>query len=380
MKLHTEKSKLEEGLLKVLKAISIKSPLPILTHILFKADKEKKLKLYATDLEIGIECKVDVEVLKKGSFCAPARVLTDIITKLPQTDVVLELKENKILEIRTQNSKYNINTLSEEDFPILPSFKELPVLELSKEKLKNIIESVIIACATSEETRTVLTGVLFSLKGQSLIMVSTDGRRLAKAEENLKEIFPKEEKTIIPSKALLELSRLLEKEEGNISIYLSSSQIFFKFNETILYSRIIEGQFPNYNNVIPTTYEHRIKIKREEFLSSLKRATILAQEKNSPNLIKMEVKGNKLIITSNTQDLGQAYEELEVENEGGAIQIAFNGKYIIDILSILKDEEVYLQLTTPINPGLIRPVTQDKYVYIVMPVKIKEEEKITAGA
>ncbi|MFH1452520.1 MAG: DNA polymerase III subunit beta [Armatimonadota bacterium] len=374
MKLNVLKSKIEEGILKVSKAVSHRSPLPILTHILFKTDGNNSIKLLATDLEVGIETSVETQVLKKGSFCAPAKIITEIITQLPDEDIVFELKD-KVLEIRAHNSKYNINVLDEEDFPVFPKSKNIPTLNLNQGIFKDIIKNVIFACAQTEEIRTTLTGVLFNLKGQVLTVVSTDGRRLAKAEYPLKEVFSKEEKFIIPSKSLQEIQRLL-KEEGDLFVFINEGQIFFKFDETTIYSRTIEGNFPNYNQVIPSKHNIEAEVKREDLLHSIKRALILACEKDSPKLVKIGMGKEKIIITSATADLGNAYEEVDIINKkGGDIKISFNGKYIVDFLSNFGDEKIALCFTHTEGPAVMKLKEREDYIYIIMPVKVREEEE-----
>lgn len=374
MKVNISRKNLEEGILKVSKAVNYKSPLPILTHILFKTEGEDKIKLLSTDLELGIETIIKAQILKGGSFCIPARVITDIVTQLIDEDVVLELKE-KILEIRTNNSKYNINILEEEDFPVFPKPKNIPNLVLEKKNFKKTIKDVIFASSQTEDMRTTLTGVLFNIKGQNLTLVTTDGRRLAKVEQLLKEVFPKEERLIIPAKSLQEVQRIAT-EEGEILVFINEGQVFFKFDETTIYSRIIDGKFPNYNQVIPSSYNIKIIINREKLLQSLRRALILACEKDSPKLIKIELSKNKMIITSATADMGNAYEEIELEEkEGNNIKIAFNGKYIADFLSNVSPENVVMQFTHSEGPTAMRLEKDNNYLYIIMPVKVREEEE-----
>lgn len=372
MKINIQRKVLEEGILKVSKAVSYKSPLPILTHILFKTQDSEKLKLLATDLEIGIQTSIEAHILKPGSFCVPAKVITEIITQLPDQDIVFELKD-RTLQIRTSTSKYSINVLEEQDFPVFPKPKNIPTLILNQKEFKELIRKVLFSCAQTDEIRTTLTGVLFNLKGQVITLVSTDGRRLSKADHQIKEIFSKEEKLIVPSKSLQEIQRLL-KDDGEIEIFINEGQIFFKFDETTIYSRIIEGNFPNYNQVIPQSQNTKVRVNREEFLSSLKRALVLACEKDSPKLIKIDINKEKMIITSATADLGSAYEEVGISKEGENLKISFNGKYIADFLSIFNDENILFCLTHSEGPSMMKLESDESYVYIIMPVKVKEEE------
>lgn len=376
MKIHIEKEKLEKELSKIIRAVNSKSPLPILAHILLKTEKENILNMYATDLEIGIENKINIEILKEGSFCIPAKVFLDIISYLEDEDLVIEKKEN-IVEIRSNNKIYKINVLPEEDFPKIPQLGEFPTLYLKQSELKDILRDCVFAAASSEETQAVLTGILIYMKGQFITLIGTDGRRLAKVENKLKEIFPKEEKFIVPSRSLNELLRIIEDKKEEVKIYTTPYQVFFCFDKTIFYSRMIEGQFPNYEKVILKEKDIILEfvIKREKFLKSLRRISILACEKETPNLVKFEISKDKLVITASTQDLGKAREEIEIKTKKGEnLKIAFNSKYIIDVLTNLKEEEVELKLKDERSPGIIKPVGRDNFIYAVMPVEVRERE------
>ncbi|MBI2252511.1 MAG: DNA polymerase III subunit beta [Armatimonadetes bacterium] len=373
MKIHLSKKDLEKGLSFVSRCTSNKSPLPILSYIMFKNEGEDRLKLSATDLEMGIEIFIKAQILTKGSFCVPAKIITEIISQLNGEDIVLELNES-ILEIRNKFSKFNLNILPEEDFPVLSFSKELPTIQISKKKIKEMIKNISFSAASFEEGKTILTGALILLKGQYLSLVSTDGRRLAKTETNLKEIFSKEEKNIIPIKALIELSRMLSEEEEPLEIIIEKNMIFFRFNDINFYSRKIEGKYPNYEQVIPKNNNIKVKINKENLINSLKRSLILSLERKNLNLVRMKIEDKKMYLFSNTQDMGSAYEEIEVEKEGENLEIAFNGKFLLEYMLNSQEEELIFMFSSAVGAVLIKPLKNENYIYILMPIKIKEED------
>ncbi|MCL5017394.1 MAG: DNA polymerase III subunit beta [Patescibacteria group bacterium] len=381
MKFMCSKKSLETGVMTASKAISPRSPLPILGHVLITSDKEGNIKFTGTDLELWIESTVSGEVLREGSITAPAKVMSEIVTQLAEQDTVVEFKEEgQIIEIRNPSSKYSLHTFPYEDFPLLPQMDEKNCVELPQKVLKNMIKNVTFAAATAEETRPVLRGVLFIVKNDTLIMVSTDGRRLAKIERKLEENLEIEEKVIISSRTFDEVERLLKETDDKVKIGFSEGQVFFIVDKTLIISRLIEGQFPNYEQVIPKAFQINFKTDKEQLTRSLRRALIMAQEKDSPKLVKVTVGKDKMIITSNTQDLGKAYEEVDGVVEGEPLTIAFNGKYVMDVLSVLSSKEVIVEFIHPTSPALIRGSEESNYIYVIMPVKIREESPVGVEA
>ena len=376
MKILTKVKTLEKELIKSIKAINYKSPIPILSHILLRAEKNNELNLYSTDLEIGIENKTQAQVLEEGSACIPAKVFAEIMGYLnSENEIVIESNDN-MLEIRDYNKNYKLNILPEEDFPKLPKPSDIPLLTVKKRIFKQLISDTVFSAASIDETQAVLTGVLFLIKGQVLSMISTDGRRLSKIEHRVNDVFPAEEKYIVPSKSLIELHKIIDETEGEVEIFTNQYQIFFKFDNVIFYSRLIEGQYPNFEKVILKDNEVKISfsIKREKILKSIKGISIMACERESPNLIKFDINENKIIINSKTQDLGEAQEEIEIKPLiKGKLNIAFNSRYLIDALNNMEEKEVEFRLKGEKNPGLIKPVGRDEYLYAVMPIELMEK-------
>lgn len=381
MKFMCSKKNLETGVITASKAISPRSPLPILGHVLITTEKDGNIKFTGTDLELWIESTVEGEVFKEGSITAPAKVMSEIVTQLAEQDTVVELiEEGQILEIRNPSSKYSLHTFPYEDFPLLPQMDDKNCVELPQKVLKNMIKNVTFAAATAEETRPVLRGVLFIVKDDTLIMVSTDGRRLAKIERKIEENLELEEKVIISSRTLDEVERLLKDTDDKVKIGFSEGQVFFIVDNILIISRLIEGQFPNYEQVIPKAFQIKFKADKEQLTRSLRRALIMAQEKDSPKLVKVSVVKDKMIITSNTQDLGRAYEEVDGVVDGEHLTIAFNGKYVMDALSVLTSKEVVMEFIHPTSPALIRGIEENDYLYVIMPVKIRDESPVGVEA
>lgn len=380
MKVLLEKKVLEQGILTCAKAISARSPLPILSHVLIKAEDDA-LTLIGTDLELGITCHIPAQVLKAGSITAPARVLSEIVTQLPDSDVALEVKDKGVtLELRADQSQYTLNTLPAEDFPLIPQASTYPTLALEQQLLKGMIQRVIFAAASPEETRAILTGVLLFLKGKEATLVATDGRRLAKMVAPLSEKMSADKKVVIPARALAEVGRLLKDTQDPVDIVVGDGQIFFQLGKVVVMSRLLDGAFPNFETVIPKSFQHTATVDTSKLLSALKRALILAQEKDSPKLVKLQFQSKTLVITANTQDLGRAYEEIPETLDGEEMQIAFNGKYVMDVLATVNTAQIHFYLTHPTSPAMIQPVDDTKVTYVVMPVRMREDAAVPVGA
>lgn len=379
MKIHCDRKTLEEGVLTVAKAISQRSPLPILSHFLFQTLSDNQVRMAATDLEISIETVIPAQVKESGSLAVPARVMADILVQLTDKDIALESAGDEAagkMELRSPGSQFTIHTLPSDDFPHMPQVSEQPTLVLPQAVLKTMIRNVIFASAQTDESRAILTGTLMDFQAEKIIMVSTDGRRLAKMEERLLPPLGREEKVVVPARALLELSRLLHDDEKNqVEIILSSRQIAFRLDRMVLVSRTLEGEYPNYQQVIPQTFNRKAVIKRSQLVAALKRALILAQERESPRLVNFSLQPEKMVLTAHTQDLGQAREEIPIVLEGEGMEIAFNGKYFLDVMANLVSEETHLNLIGSEKPALVTDPQLENYKYIIMPVKIKGEEE-----
>jgi len=371
MKLICEKAKLEEAIAYCGKAVSPRSPLPILNHLLFKAEK-KKLRISATDLELGIEYELAVEGKDSGAFTAPAKIIAEIVSSLPQGQVVLETLDGQ-LKISSHNSEFSISTLSPDEFPHLPHPEGLPVLKIPAATLKDMLKSISFACAAAEETRAILTGVLFSLNENILTMVATDSRRLAKMERNINQLFPEKTQSVVPARSLNELNKLLKDGEKEVEIAFGEGQIFFSSDNLFVLSRVLEGQFPDYQPLLRKDFNSKAIVSRPEFLSAVKRAMITAQEKQNPGMVKLSFDENQMEATSNTPDLGQTRESVPVKLEGAGMAIAFNGRYLLDVLNNLDCEEIGVELRDPHTSATLVDPKDPNYLYLIMPIRIREE-------
>jgi DNA polymerase-3 subunit beta len=383
MKVHCAKRDMEKGMLTVIRAVGMKNPLPILGHVKIVTEGDDRIILSATDLEIGIETSVKTTILESGSTTVPARIITEILTQLPDNDIVMELDEEKqIMHLRCGKSKFEMHTLPADDFPILPRPEEEKRIDIPQSELKSIVKNVFIAAASDEETRTVLTGVLMTVEKERILMVSTDGRRLAKMDKKISTGVRAPFNLIIPSRTVSEISRILQDVKDPVEIIFGENKLFLMMDGLMITSRLLEGQFPDYNQIIPKSFTHTLTVDREKFITSLKRAMIMAHEKDKdlPRLIKFKIEGGMMVITSNTTELGHAYEEVEIENgsQDVSVMIAFNGKYILDGLNNMVRDRINLCISTPISPGLIKEEGEEDFTYLIMPVRLREEAFVDA--
>ncbi|WP_130805449.1 DNA polymerase III subunit beta [Senegalia massiliensis] len=349
----------------VQKGISSKTTLPILSGILVEA-YENKLQLTGTDLELGIETKLDCEVIEEGKIVITSRIFGDIIKKLPNDEVIITTDNDNNIHISCSNSEFNIQGHSAEEYPELPYIDNESSFEIPKDLLKNMIRQTIFATAV-EETRPILTGALLEIKNNDLALVALDGYRLAlkKSKADCEDL-----KVVIPSKTLNEVSRILDEEEDNVNIKFTTNHILFDLGDTIINSRLLEGQFLNYKDIIREEYTSKVTVKTNNIKQSIERASLLAREGRN-NLVKFEIKDNKMTITSNSE-IGNVHEELDIELEGEDITIAFNSKYILDGLKVIDSDIINMNFISNVNPCIIKPVEDENYTYLVLPVRLAE--------
>ncbi|MFH1846109.1 MAG: DNA polymerase III subunit beta [Candidatus Omnitrophota bacterium] len=365
MNLNVSKESLIEGIQIVQNAVSLKSSLPILSNVLIDVTGGT-MKMTATDLDIGISATISVECEQEGSITVPARKFFDIIRALPDgSEIAITLKKNNFVSIKSGKSAFKIIGLPKEEFPQLPLFKNKDSITINQKKLKEMLTLTDFA-VSKDDTRYILNGLLFNIKEDKIRLVATDGRRLAAIDRTLTTKTLTEKKAIIPTKALVEVKRML-KDEGDIKIEFSENQVLFDFSNSFIISRMIEGEYPNYQNVIPEKTQQEIRVSREAFLSATKRASIFTDQDSMA--IKLDIKKKKMTISKNTPYLGEAKEEIDIEYTGTEdIEIGFNPKYLIDVLKCLDGEEVALEVTSPNKPGVIR--WGDEYTYVILPMQL----------
>lgn len=362
MKFKVEKEVLMGGIQTVQNVITPKAALPILSNILLES-QGSNIRLTATDLDIGITCVIPVDTQEQGAITIPAKRLHDIIRELPSDIVTINVKKNNLVAIETDICQFKIMGLAREEFPRLPEFKDKEAIRLEQAILKQVLLLTEFA-VSFDEARYILNGILFKVYKNNLVLVATDGKRLAIAERKLKQDIDKDISIIVPIKTIHELSRNL-KDEGEVSIVLGTNQIMFDLGWVVIISRLIEGEFPDYQQVIPPVSEGKIKIGREQFLLAVKRAALLSTP--DYQAVKLEVFKNKLVISKSTPDIGESREEVQVAYSGKEMVIGFNPNFLVEVLKNLQMEEVEFELTDSEKPGVIRA---EGYVYIVLPMRL----------
>lgn len=368
MNLTIAKEQIINGLQAVQNVVSTRTTLPILSNVLLRADNDR-LEFTATDLDVTVSCAVEAKVKKPGASTVPVKKLFGIVRELSNLELDVDVDEKHYCSIRCGASFYRINGLSAEEFPPFPTFKEERKVVLSQETVKNMLKKTSFAIST-DESRYVLNGIFISLKDHKMTMVATDGRRLALADEEVDVPESAHGEFIIPAKAVNELNRLLQ-DKGEVEICYAENQAAFqlkdeKNNTILIVTKLIEGNYPNYRQVIPSETKERVTLPREEFLHALRRAEIMTSEK--ANSVKMSFGKNKLEITANSPDVGEAKETLAINYKGPDIAIAFNPKYVIDPLNALTNDEIFFELIDELSPGVIK--INGPFLYVVMPMRL----------
>jgi DNA polymerase-3 subunit beta len=363
MKFSATKEKILEGLQQVQNVVSTRTTLPILSNVLLQA-KEGTVNLTTTDLDVGVRGGFEANVDKAGATTLPARRLFTIIRELPSSEISVEVDGKNAASIRSGQSFFKILGLPEEEFPPLPKFENAKVVTMRQKDLRDGLRKTAYAIST-DETRYVLNGVLFSFKENKLTLVATDGRRLAMVDIELE--FPRshEADIIVPTKAVTELQRLLT-DDGDVKISVGTGQIAFDLNNTLLVSKLIEGNYPNYKQVIPSEAKERVTLERETFLNSLRRVSLLASDKS--NSIKLNFSKNNIEITANTPEVGEARESLPVVYKGRDFSIAFNPEFIMAPLRNLAEDEIFFDLIDEMSPGVLK--IQTPFLYVLMPMRV----------
>ena len=362
MKFKIPKNTLLNGIQTVQGVITPKATLPILANILIEINAGQ-LRLTATDLDIGISCVMPVNAQEGGAITVPAKRFGDIIKELTTEEVSINTKKNNLILIDTETCQFRIMGLAPEEFPKLPEFKDKEVIKVEQGVLKKMLALTSFS-ASFDEARYILNGILFQIEGEKLVLVATDGKRLAVFETKLKQRVDKKIHIIVPIKTIQELNRNL-KEEGELSLILGNNQVLFDLDGIVVISRLLEGEFPDYRSVIPGSTENKLKVGREQFLLAVKRAALLSTP--DYQAVKLEVFKNKLVVSKSTPDVGESREEILIEYQGKDLTIGFNPGYLIDVLKNLQDESILFELIDSDKPGVMRT---GGYTYIVLPMRL----------
>jgi DNA polymerase-3 subunit beta len=362
-KFQVTKEKILDGLQRVQNVVSTRTTLPILSNVLLQAAKDG-LCLTTTDLDVGVRCTVEAVVSKPGATTLPARKLFSILKEVPANEIDVEVDDRNGASIRCGTSFYKIMGLAEDEFPRFPQTDGAKTLRVEQAALRDMLRNTSYA-ASSDETRYVLNGVFMSFKGDKLTVVATDGRRLALMEKEMEVPKAAETELVLPTKAVAELLHLLgDKDEAQLSV--GENQVIVNIGSTTVASKLIEGTYPNFRQVIPTEAKERIQMERETLLAALHRASILASEKTQS--VKLSYSKNTLTITATTPEVGEAKETLSVNYKGKELTIAFNPQYLMDPLRNLDADEVFMELTDELSPGVIK--INAPFLYVLMPMRL----------
>lgn len=367
MKLKCSRESILNSINTVSKAVSNRSTLPILECILIKADSTG-FKLIANDLELGIEASsTDGETTEEGTIALESKLFSEIIRKVSGEEVSIQTDENNIAVISCGNSEFKIAGQLGDEFPSLPQVEKQNEFILFQNDLRNMIRQTIFSIAQNE-TKPILTGELLEINSKNISLVSVDGYRISyKKSSILAEGEPVS--AIIPGKTLNEISKILSSETNEmVSISFTDKHILFDLGQSIVVSRLLEGDFIRYAQSFTEDYKTKIIINKQDAVACLERASLISRDsKKTP--VKMEIKEGSLIITSSTE-MGDAYEEAQIDMDGESLTIAFNPRYLIDALKVIEDEKVSIQFTTPLSPAIIRPIEGDSYKYLVLPLRM----------
>jgi DNA polymerase-3 subunit beta len=363
MKFSISKDKLLEGLATVQNVVSTRTTLPILSNVFLQAS-DAEIRLTTTDLDVGVRGTIEAQVERTGGTTLPARRLFAIVRELPAAEIYFDVDSKNLASIRSGSSFFKILGLPEEEFPPLARLDDAKEFTIGQKELKDGLKKTSYAIST-DETRYVLNGILFSFKDNKLTLVATDGRRLALVD--LEVEFPRSQEldVIVPTKAITELQRLV-RDEGDVKLRIGENQIAFELNRTLLVSKLIEGNYPNYRQVIPAEAKERITLERETFLTAVRRVSLLASEKS--NSVKLTFTKGNIDIVATTPDVGEAKESLPVMYKGRDFSIAFNPEFLMAPLRNLPNDEVYLDLIDEMSPGVIK--IPGPFLYVLMPMRL----------
>jgi len=369
LKLTCQPSTLSQALQIVSRAISTRTTLPILNNILLETTAEG-LALTATNLEVGIRKVVAAEVAEEGSTTVPARLLTDFVGTLPEKDLEMTLDlPTQTLSLKCARFDTHVKCIEAEEFPPGPRPDEGDRLSIPLDELLAAIEQTQMAAST-DEARPVLTGVLLHIDAQGQTLAATDGHRLAVRKLQAKSGNELDARLIVPARALAELPRAFRGESGEVEVIVSKArnQIFFRAGSSEVTSRLIDGTYPNYTQVIPTKSSTTIKVSTAELTQTVRAVSLFARD--SANVIRLKTETGGLVLSATTNEVGDSRAEVTADVDGSDIQIAFNARYVLDALGVIAEDEVELLFDGPLSPGLLRPPGKDHYLYVIMPVRV----------
>ena len=365
MKFICNKQELLKSINTVIRASSSNFQKSILECIHMEAT-ENKLILEATDMMIYIKDSIFAEIADPGSFAIPSRLLQEIINKFPEGEVTFE-RSSMGIEINCRNSNVRLQEMNAEEFPVFPEMKDSVEIVLKENQFRKMINGTVFSTYTGED-KPIFTGILVESEGDTLNVVGIDGIRLALRSTEYHGIDTL--KAVVPSKAMREAARIFEDTDGEIRLSVNDRAFMMIKDETYIYTQLLEGDYIKYRSIIPTEYNTRVRIEVQLFERALERVAILARN-DSSNLIKLTVKQDEMVINSNSE-YGTAQEEIPIFTEGNQLTIAFNVKYLLDVLKNVEDTEVFLEFNGKLKPCVMKPVEGNGFLYLVVPVNVRE--------
>lgn len=373
MKFQINQDHFSNGLQQVLNVVATRSTMPILSNVLIEA-AEGHISLTTTNLDLGIRCRIKAEVSDTGSITLPVRKLATIVRELPQADVFVESGDNNQAKITSGGSLFKIMGIGADEFPPLPTFENRKVFELSQEEIVGMLKSVSYAQST-DENRYILNGVYFNFADEKLTLVATDGRRLGLTALETEISDDNAGSLILPAKTVAELERLMGKGE-KVKIAFNDRQAAFEIaidesdsgltDHLYLVSKVVEGNYPNYLQVIPKETEHRVKIERELMLECVHRAALVTSDKS--NSVKLKMSKNLLEISGASSEYGESHESMAIAYDGPEVQVAFNPQFLMEPLKALTKDEVFFEFKDELSPGLFK--TLDNFICVIMPLRL----------
>ena len=371
MKFVCEKDNILKAINSVTKAVAVRTTMPILEGILIQTnDNEVKFTTY--DLELGIEYIINCNVQEQGSTVVNSIMFSEIIRKLPDSDIKITLNENNLLVIECEGSLYKLATMNPEEFPELPKINVENSLEIEQNNLKDMIRKTIFAVST-EENRPIFTGCLFEIKSNRLNVVAVDGFRLAWKTKMLQQTV-NDFAAVIPGRSLNEINKIILDSFDTIKIGVAKNQALFEMENCKIVTRLLDGEFLNYSSVIPSTWETRIRVDKNAIQDCFERVSLISSssiEKEKKYPVKVTIDIGKVTISC-TNQTGDAKEEMYVTTEGQNLEAGFNPKYFMDALRAIDDQEIFVNFGTSISPCIIKPVEEGDYTYMILPIRMKE--------
>lgn len=374
MKFKINKDHFSNGLQQVLNVVAARSTMPILSNVLIEAS-EGHISLTTTNLDLGIRCRIKADVEVEGGITLPVRKLTTIVRELPQNEVFVDSNDKNQAQITSGGSIFKMMGIGVADFPPLPTFENRHVFELSQTEILRMLKSVSYGQST-DENRYILNGVYFNFSDDKLTLVATDGRRLALTSLDVEFSDENIGSLILPAKTVAELQRLLGKGD-KLKIAFNERQVAFEIiineegdsglvDHLYLVSKIVEGNYPNYRQVIPKETEHRVKVERELMLECVNRAALVTSDKS--NSVKLKVSKNLLEISGSSNEYGESHESMAIAYDGPEVQVAFNPQFLMEPLKALSKDEVFFEFKDELSPGLFK--TLDNFICVIMPLRL----------